>query len=90
MESYDRPLDSFETKSLTDGNGRLEAIIEMALSDIIDSEGLDEFDKFVNQFFPDVILTDMRYEVVGSVPPQKGDFECVKGAILVKVVAFTE
>lgn len=89
MKIYDNTL-SYEESQACIENGRLDAIVKVSFADIVDAEGLDAVNNVIDDFFPDLVLSDIRYEVVGFDPAPKLDSTCVRGTLHIRVKADTE
>ena len=64
MKVYNKALTDREIKKVVK-NGKLDAVINISLSDTIDAEGIDGFNDLVDSFFPELMLSNLSYEVVG-------------------------
>lgn len=89
MDVIKKSLSEAELQKICDAGARLEVVVEISLSDLIDL-GLDELNDFVEEIIIgtsfSACLMDIGYEVVGHVPatPNGG---IAGGSVLLKVNA---
>lgn len=86
----DHPLTEMQTKACINKDEKLDAVLRMSLSEIVDLEGVEPLNLLVEDYFDGCILSNIQYHLVGFEPGPSNDADCVRGSLRIRVLADAE